>query len=158
MNAIQVYYDLAKFQTEEQGKRRQHLSTMAIGLLGFSAALIAITAVTSDQWTSSSIWIAVGALIGFLFVVVSAIGVLRPKIWDKQPPLDTFRKHIFDRKYTDAELISWAAKQMAGAVNNNEAKLQAKAIRLARAYVGLGMEVLFLVGLVFATAAPFTSR
>ena len=63
MNAVQVYYDVAKFQTDEQGKRRQHLNTIETGLMAFSGALVAITAVTSDDWTSVSIWFAASVLV-----------------------------------------------------------------------------------------------
>ena len=63
MTGLDVYYDAARSQTEEQDKRRLHFGTMAVGAFGLAGVLIGVVAFTVDNWASWSLWPFSGALV-----------------------------------------------------------------------------------------------
>ena len=152
MTSAQLYYDVARFQTEEQDRRRLHFDTMATAILGLSGALIGFIAFTVDEWASWSKWPFTASLVSFSCVAFFTIVELRLRRWIRQPPLRTLREHILNDAYSDTRVMSWTAKQMSRAIQANEKPLAVKARWLSWAQTSLAVHVV-LIGILIASAA-----
>ena len=148
MTGVEALYDIARAQTEEQSRRRQHLNTIASGLLAFSGALVAATTILAKDAGGNSEALAVGVGVAFLLTAGCVFGVFKPRIWDIQPPLPLMLRHVMNGESGDEELIGWAVNQMSRAIANNEVILGQKAGWLTRAYLSIGAQVTLLGALV----------
>ena len=152
MTGLDVYYDVARSQTEEQDKRRLHFDTMAVGAFGLAGVLIGVVAFTVDNWASWSLWPFSGALVTYVVTAGCALKELWLREWKRQPPLKDLRSHILDPERSDADLVSWTAKQLSDAVCENENHLALSARWLTWAYRALAAHIV-LIGILIASAA-----
>ena len=152
MDRDELYYDIAKTQTEEQDKRRQHFDTMATAILGLSGVLVSILAFTASRWIFWSIVPAIGAMIGFCGAAISTIVALWLRKFYFAPQIDVLYEHMDSGKHEGEALSIWAAKQMADAIRRNNNPLANKAKWLRRSYIWLSIEVVALGILGFSIA------
>ena len=148
MTGVEALYDIARAQTEEQGRRRQHLNTIASGLLAFAGAMVAVTIVLAKDVRGDPEALVVSVVFAFLLTAGCVFNVLRPRRWARQPPLPLMLQHVINAEFEDDELITWAARQMSTAITNNEVLLGQKSGWLLNAYVSVGVQVTLLGALI----------
>lgn len=140
MNRAELYYDQACRRMEEQWQRNRQLKTTAAAILALSGALIGIMTFTVSEWIDWS-WIpAVVVIIAFFAVALFVIGVLGPRKWQYQPPLDKLYEQMEALK--DEEVLTiWAAESMRTAIKANDKWLDEKADWLKDAAISLAFQV-----------------
>ncbi|MCH8310616.1 MAG: hypothetical protein IIB17_09010, partial [Chloroflexi bacterium] len=108
MTGVEALYDIARAQTEEQSRRRQHLNTIASGLLAFAGAMVAVTIVLAKDVRGDPEALVVSVVFAFLLTAGCVFNVLRPRRWARQPPLPLMLQHVINAEFEDDELITWA--------------------------------------------------
>ena len=144
MTSAQLFYEVARLQTEEQDKRRLHFDTVTAGVLTLSVALLGVIAFTVKDWADWSIYPFVASLASFVLIASSAFLELRPRPWLRQPPLAELEEHLRNDQYDDTRVVGWTARQMSKAVSANEGHLKSKADWMTRALYGLVAHILFV--------------
>ena len=155
MDKMELYYTETCRRAKEQATTRQHLDTIAIGVLGFAALLLGLIPFAFSKWSIWLIYPVTAATIAFVAISVSIIYSLWLRKWEFQPALSELEKQVETAEYGDEALIFWSARWMADAIANNKKPLRIKTICLRVAYVFLSVEALSLIAIFSLGVYPY---
>ena len=141
MNKINLYYEVAHSQLQEQDRRNGEFGGKAVGIMGVSASLLGINALVlrlsapgAQGLSAIEIGVGVALLLSFLATFTLCLSVVRTRSWLRSPRLKDFAHHL--RDYEDEALTEWIGDQYRRSVEHNEGILSRKADLLSW---GLGL-------------------
>ena len=157
MDKIELYYQLANNFLREQDQRHRAIELKATSALGIGSTLVAIAALVIKDFSGvspsnlpiESVMLAAGLGISFLFTAICVMIALWPRSWGRGMNPQELADNLAG--YQDNGLIEWVADSLTMAFNQNENRVNKKAIATTWAMISLIGEVIFLGILTIST-------
>ena len=135
---------MAASRLEDQDNRNRELESKSVSLVGIGALLTSMGVLSlldfsmvPEQGLSR---FSIGAIIGlgaaFLVVLLTALFVLWPRTWVRNPDLKKFMEYL-EAGRTDDELNMWAGDEVCRNLKSNESKVTCKSWGVTASVVGV---------------------
>ena len=152
MNKYDLYYQIAKSALDDQDQRNRELQGKATHLASLSILLLSLGVIVLKDFSGTGMvalsaisWVFLAKALGlFICTVVSAIQVLKPDDWVRNPAVKDFAPYIDDTAYADSRMLKWAADETDKSVQKNERLINRKAAWLRVGFVSASLLVVMI--------------
>ena len=134
MNKIELYYQTALSQIEEQEHRRRAIDSKGASLMGITVTLAGVAVILLKNFsgradeTLGNLSIGIASAIALIAVasLLNTLRILKPREWHRRPDLSDMSRHVHNHQYDDTIMMDWMGDELRESISHNEKILNEK--------------------------------
>lgn len=142
----ETFYDVAMRRLDEQVERRESYSARASTTLAVGSTILPVTTglltLSDHKLGTCGVVLLSVSIVAFVVVVIFSMLVLLPATLDFRPDMETLNSH--NDEYSANSVRTWAARECATSIGENEKRLRHKPWLLSTALGALAFETVLL--------------